>query len=127
MPCFRLLMASLAASNVTSTVFSVYTEYSMPTVQDLLVDLYGDDLAGDAGVVDACVGDDGFHAFDLAGVEAALGIEVPCCIFDFVHVVGAERDGFGAALDGEREDGGVGALNVVQDALRSVVRSGGRG
>src|ERR1700749_2153422 len=99
MPCSRLLMASLATSNLTSTDFSVYTEYSMSTVQGLLVDLYGDDLAGDTRVLDVGVGDDGFHAFDLAGVEAAFGVEVSGPVLDFVHVVGGEGDGLCAAID----------------------------
>ena len=42
-------------------------------------------------------------------------------------MVGVEGDGFGAAVDGEGEDGGVGALDVVEDAFGGTVRAGGWG
>src|SRR6185437_3989563 len=124
----RVTAASVPQGLKPHSPWSFYgTAEAVPLTKPwLFVDHDGDDLAGDAGVFDVGVGDDGLHAVDFAGVEAALGVEVPGPVVDLVHVIGVEREGFGAAIEGEDEDGRIGALDFVQDSPGGVARAGGR-
>src|SRR5665213_2605805 len=92
----------------------------------LLAEFDGDDLAGNWLAGDVDVLDRGLHAFDsLARIEVAGGDVVEGAEGELEVIVGVQRNQFAGVVDGERQDGGVGAADGAQNPADGVARAGG--
>jgi len=93
----------------------------------LFAEFDGEDLAGYGFVGDFGVLYGGLHVFDAgAGFDIAFGLVVGGGEDDLVVVVGVERGLFACGrVDGEGEDGGVGAADVAENSFDGVLWSFG--
>jgi hypothetical protein len=89
----------------------------------LLAEFDGEDLTGYFLIGDFGIFHAGFHVFDgCAGFDLVIGI-VGGGEDNLVVVVGVECDFFPRLFHGEREDSGVGAADVAQNAFDRVLRA----